>query len=230
MRRLLLFDVDGTLVDVDGAGRAAVRRALLEVYGETGPVDDFDFHGKTDPAIVRGLLRAGGRDDAWIDGRLDRLWARYLAALEEELAARDGRVRPCPGVPELLDRLAADGRFELALVTGNVREGAWRKLTAAGVREPFGYGAFGSDAESRDDLPPLALRRAERRTGRAFEPGEVWVVGDTPADVRCARRSGLRALAVATGRPGREELARHEPDHLLADLTETDRVLDLLAS
>lgn len=230
MRRLLLFDVDGTLVDVAGAGRAAVGRALTEVYGEAGPVDDFSFHGKTDPAIVRGLLRAAGRDDAAIDGRMERLWSRYLVALDEELAARDGRVRACPGVPELLERLTGDGRFELALVTGNVREGAWRKLEAAGVGAPFRYGAFGSDSERRDDLPPLALRRAERRTGRAFRPGEVWVVGDTPADVRCARASGLRALAVATGRPGREELAAHRPDGLLEDLSAVDRVVELLAS
>lgn len=230
MRRLLLFDVDGTLVDVDGAGRAAVRTALTEVYGETGPVDDFSFHGKTDPAIVRGLLRAAGRDDASIDEGMERLWSRYLAALEEELAARDGRIRPCPGVPALLDRLVGDDRFELALVTGNVREGAWRKLEAAGVREPFRYGAFGSDAERRDDLPPLALRRAERRTGRSFRPSEVWVVGDTPADVRCARATGVRSLAVATGRPGREELAAHGPDRLLEDLSAVDRVVELLAS
>lgn len=230
MRRLVLFDIDGTLVDVDGAGRAAVGRALLEVYGETGPVNDFDFHGKTDPAIVRGLLRAGGRDDAWIDERMDRLWSHYVEALEEELAARDGRVRPCPGVPELLERLAGDERFELALVTGNVREGAWRKLSAAGVDGPFRYGAFGSDAELRDELPPLALRRAESHTGHAFERGEVWVVGDTPADVRCARQSGLRVLAVATGRPGRGELARHDPDGLMSDLTAADRVVELLSS
>lgn len=230
MRRLVLFDVDGTLVDVDGAGRAAVRRALRDVYGETGPVDDFAFHGKTDPAIVRGLLRAGGRDDAWIDRRMDRLWRSYLDALDEELAARRDRVRACPGVPALLERLAADRRFELALVTGNLREGAWRKLSAAGVREPFRYGAFGSDSERRGELPPLALRRAERRTGRSFGPDQVWVVGDTPADVRCARESDLRVLAVATGRPGREELARHDPDHLLADLSATGRVADLLAS
>lgn len=230
MKRLLLFDVDGTLVDVDGAGRAAVRRALRDVYGETGPVEDFAFHGKTDPAIVRGLLRAEGRDDAWIDGRMDRLWSHYLTALDEELTSRRGRVRACPGVPTLLDALTADERFELALVTGNVREGAWRKLAAASVREPFRYGAFGSDSERRDDLPPLALRRAEQRTGRSFRPGEVWVVGDTPADVQCARQSGIRVLAVATGRPDREELARLDPDHLLADLADTAGVIERLAS
>lgn len=230
MKRLLLFDVDGTLVDVDGAGRAAVGRAMREVYGTAGPVDEFEFHGKTDPAIVRGLLRAEGLEGDRVDGGMPRLWEAYVSALEEELAKRDGRVRPCPGVSPLLERLGADDRFVPALVTGNVRKGAWRKLEAAGVRAPFRFGAFGSDSELREELPPLAIRRARRRTGRSFTPDEVWVVGDTREDIRCARHSGLRVLAVATGRPDRRELAEGEPDHLLADLSATDRVIGLLAS
>lgn len=230
MTRLLLFDVDGTLVDVDGAGRVAFRRAMEEVYGETGPIDTFHFRGKTDPAIVRGLLRAAGRGDPWIDERMERLWSRYLDALETALADRRSRLKVHAGVRRLLDRLEADGRFELALVTGNVRGGAWRKLEACRVREPFRYGAFGSDSEERDDLPPLAVRRAARRVGREFAPEEVWIIGDTPADVRCARHSGLRSLAVATGGYGTDELAEHGAEHVVPGLADADRVVEILAS
>lgn len=230
MRRLLLFDVDGTLLDVAGAGRAAFAEAMEEVYGETGPIDGFAFHGKTDPGIVRGLLREAGWEDRAIDGRLGRLWERYVPALERELAARADAIVVLPGVSELLDRLGADDRFELALVTGNVREGAFRKLRAAGIEGPFRYGAFGSDSEARDDLPPVAVRRARRRSGVAYEAREVWVVGDTPADVRCAASSGLRSLAVATGGYGARELREHGADRVLDSLEEVAEVVRLLAS
>lgn len=230
MKRLLLFDVDGTLVDVAGAGRAAVRTALLAVYGETGPIDEFEFSGKTDPGIVRGLLRASGWEDGAIDRRLDRLWDAYLPALERELAARDGHVRAHPGVLELLERLAEDARFELALVTGNVRPGAFRKLEAAGVDGRFRYGAFGSDSELRDELPPVAMRRARERSGTAYEPPDVWIIGDTPADVRCAAASGLRALAVTTGGFGAADLREHGAERVLASLADVDEVVSVLAS
>ena len=230
MRRLLLFDVDGTLVDVAGAGRSACRRALLEVYGETGPIDDFPFRGKTDPAIVRGLLRAAGWEDARIDARMGRLWERYLAALDDALAERSGRVCVHEGVRGLLARLTDDERFELALVTGNVREGAWRKLAACRVREAFRFGAFGSDSERRDDLPPLAVGRARERLGRDFAARDVWVIGDTPADVACARHSGFRSLGVATGGFGTGELADRGADRVLPSLADGDRVVEILAS
>lgn len=230
MNRLVLFDVDGTLVDVAGAGRVAFRRTMSEVYGEAGPIDDFPFRGKTDPAIVRGLLRAAGREDPWIDEGMERMWSRYPAILESALAARAERLVVHPGVRRLLARLRADDRFEVALVTGNVREGAWRKLEACGLREPFRFGAFGSDSERRNELPPVALRRAADRLGRAFAAGEAWIVGDTPADVRCARHSGLRSLAVATGGCGPEELARHGADHVVASLDDDERAVEVLAS
>lgn len=230
MRRLLLFDVDGTLVDAAGAGRTAFRRSLLEVYGETGPIDDFPFRGKTDPAIVRGLLRAAGRDDRWIDERMGRLWERYPEALDEALADRADRVAAHDGVRGLLGRLAEDERFELALVTGNVREGAWRKLQACRVRAPFRFGAFGSDSEERDDLPPLAVERARSRLGRDFAARDVWVIGDTPADVRCARRSGFRSLAVETGGYAAGELAARGASRVLPSLADGDRVVEILAS
>ncbi len=232
MSRLLLFDIDGTLVDTAGAGREALRRALREVFGETGPIDSFDFHGKTDPGIVRGLMREAGRPAEEVDGSLGALWDIYLRALGEELERRRrlGRVRACPGVPELLERTTRDDRFALALVTGNLAPGAWKKLDAAELAHHFGFGAFGSDSARREELPPLALRRAARQLGREYVPAEAVVIGDTPEDVRCARASGTRAVTVATGRHSPDELAEHDPDRVFEDLSDTGGVLEALAA
>lgn len=224
--RLLLFDLDGTLMDAGGAGRAALHEALLAVYGRTGPIDGFAFHGKTDPAIVRELLRADGGSDAWIDEGLERLWTRYLEGLDRELRSR--RPAACPGVPGLLARLGTDPRFVTGLLTGNVEGGAWRKLRACRLDAGFSFGAFGSDSEDRNDLAPLAMVRAERATGRRFEAHDVIVIGDTPADIRCARAAGARALAVATGGYSLDQLATHDPDILFPDLGDPDRVFTAL--
>lgn len=230
MKRLLLFDVDGTLVDVVGAGRVALRGAMDRVYGRAGRLDEVDFRGRTDPSIVRSALRAAGLEDPEIDAGLPELWDVYPRRLEAALADREGDLRPHPGVPELLRRLEADPRFELALVTGNVRDGAWRKLEACGVRAPFRFGAFGSDSERREDLPPLAVRRAEERLGRIYRREAVWVIGDTPEDVRCGRRTGHRTLAVATGGYGVEELRGHGADRVVPSLAGHDDLVRSLAA
>ncbi len=232
MSRLLLFDIDGTLVNAAGAGREALGRALRAVFGETGPIDDFDFHGKTDPAIVHGLMREAGRREEEIEGRLEGLWESYLQVLPEELERRrrSGRVSAYPGVLDLLESTTEDPRFTLALVTGNLAGGAWHKLDAADLAHHFGLGAFGSDSARREDLPPLALRRAARQLDQDFAPGDAVVIGDTPEDVRCARASGIRAVTVATGRHCPEELADHDPDHVFADLSDTEAVIDVLSS
>jgi phosphoglycolate phosphatase-like HAD superfamily hydrolase len=226
MSAALLFDVDGTLADTLGAGKAALAAAMSAVYGETGPVDGFDFHGRTDPEIVRSLLRAAGRPDADIDDGLGELWPRYLERLNAELDALNGRVVALAGVLTLLDRLADDVRFACGLVTGNLEEGARLKLAAIGCAGRFDFGGYGSDAEERDALPGVALARAERRYGRTFDPHRSVVIGDTPADIRCARATGTRVLAVATGRHSERELADHHPDAVFPDLSDTERVVE----
>ncbi|MDT8435406.1 MAG: HAD family hydrolase [Gemmatimonadota bacterium] len=228
--RALLFDVDGTLVDSGGAGKAALAEAMRRVYGDAGDIDAFDFHGRTDPAIVRGLLRERGRTDPWIEARFPTLWREYYAALDRELAAREAKVTPLAGVAALFERLAAEeGRFLSGLVTGNMERGAWSKLRAASLDGHFGFGAFGSDSERRGDLPALALRRAGKRFGLRLRPAEAVVIGDTPEDIRCARAGGTRVLAVATGRHGPAELRAHRPDAVVEDLSDTDAVLRILS-
>lgn len=227
--RLLLFDIDGTLLNTLGAGKAALEVAMRSVYGETGPIDSFDFHGRTDPAIVRGLLRAAGWPDDEIEAGFEATWKMYLRALDHSLAERDGRVRPYAGVTELLGAIGGDPRFATGLVTGNMEGGAIRKLEAAGLGGRFGFGAYGSDSEWRADLPPLARERAEAVYGRSFDMTTAVVVGDTPEDIRCARANGARVLAVATGRHSVEQLSAHQPDAVFEDLSDTSRVVRVLA-
>lgn len=226
--RLLLLDIDGTLIESRGAGRVALRSAMLEVYGLTGPIDDHDFRGKTDPWIVRDLLRSCGWSDEEIDARLYEVWEPYLRHLDDALEATATRPTPCRGAPELLDRLSKDGRYELALLTGNVEEGAMRKLRAAGITHRFEAGAFGSDSEHRADLPPIAVARAARHTGLSFRVEDAIVVGDTPEDVLCARANHARVLAVATGGFDADDLRSHEPDGVLENLSDSDSVLEAL--
>lgn len=223
--RLLLFDVDGTLLRADGVGREALRGAMRRVFGETGPIDEFDFHGRTDPAIVRGLLRAAGRDEPSIERGLPRLWPLYCDALERELAARREALRVCPGVGELLERLDGSQGLLAGLLTGNVERGAWSKLRACGLDGHFGFGAFGSDSERREELPAVALERARRLSGRRWTVGEAVVIGDTPEDIRCARAAGARCLAVATGRYSPGELAAHGPAAVFPDLADAEAVV-----
>jgi phosphoglycolate phosphatase-like HAD superfamily hydrolase len=226
---MILFDIDGTLVDTFGAGKAALAQAMRSVFGETGPIDSFDFHGRTDPSIVRDLLRAAGWAKDRIAEHWSDVWPVYFEQLELELSARDGRVRTYPGVTDLVDRLSGNDLFAVGLVTGNMERGAWRKLEACGIANRFSYGGFGSDSERREDLPPIARDRAQELYHRALDLHDAVVVGDTPEDIRCGRANGTRVLAVATGRHTLRELHGHGPDMVLESLSDTYRVLRMLS-
>jgi phosphoglycolate phosphatase len=222
MRRLVLFDIDGTLLTANGAGKSAVREALLEVFGTTGPIGGYTFAGRTDPQIVRELLGMAGVPPERISAGLPELWDRYLEKLRRDIGS--ARVEPLPGVPPLLDRVeAAGGEIVMGLLTGNLRDGARLKIDAAGLGfDRFRIGAYGSDHGDRPELPAIAIQRAYDATGISFRGKEVVVIGDTPLDIDCGRHLGVRTVAVATGRHGLDELAEHHPDHLLESFADLE--------
>lgn len=229
MKRLVLFDIDGTLLTSDGAPRRAFHRALLEVYGTAGPIATHTFDGKTDPQIARELLTQAGLPGAAVDRGLDALFASYLRELSAEFAQPTSRTTVLPGVRALLDELAArpDDAI-LGLLTGNIERGAALKLSSANIRTPFRIGAFGSDCERRDGLPALAVERARAATGVSFSRTDIVIIGDTPSDVTCGRAVGARAIAVATGRFGAAELHEAGAAAVFADLSGTGDVLDAI--
>jgi phosphoglycolate phosphatase len=225
MHRLILFDIDGTILSSGGAAPRAFRDALLEIFGTTGPIERHSFAGKTDPQIARELLSAVGIDDAALDAGLPALWRSYVEKLEREL--EDAQITVLPGVLPLLARLETmRERALLGLLTGNLREGARLKLNAAQVHfERFQVGAFGSDHADRPELPAIAVERAEERVGHRFEGKSIVIIGDTPADIACGERLGVRTIAVATGSYSEAQLAACAPDHVFSSLEDLDAVL-----
>jgi len=221
---LILFDIDGTLINSNRSGRVAMGRALRDVFGTSGALETYEFAGKTDRRIIGDLMAAEGWGATEIERRLPLFYERMTIAGRELFTPE--RIRPCPGVPALLDALARHPDVELALLTGNIRHTVPLKLAAAGIDPAyFAAGAFGSDSAERNDLFALALDRAEAALGWRPVAGDVIVVGDTPADIGCARAGGGRAVAVATGPFSAEALRACRPDHLFADLSATDNVL-----
>ena len=227
--RLLLFDIDGTLLHARGAGRRAVKAALERVYGTVGAIDRYDLGGKTDQRIVFDVLEAAGLTPEAVRERLDDFFEDYARGLVEEIG--DGRnVVTLPGVLALIERLHGTQDALLGLLTGNIEEGARIKLTPPGLWSYFSVGAYGSDDVDRRRLPSLAARRAHALVGYEFRPDEVLVIGDTPLDIDCARVFGAVAVAVATGQHSRADLLTHGPDLLFDDLSDVEGVVDALLS
>ncbi len=223
--KLVLFDIDGTILLSGGAGKRAFNRALIDVFGTTGP-DDHQFGGKTDPQIARELMRIEGHGDDHIDDRMDELLGRYVGYLHTELEASRDRVRVMPGIRELIDALEQRDDVIVGLLTGNHIDGARAKLAAAGIDiDRFRIGAYGSDHETRGHLPALAQRRTKEQLDIDVAGHDVIVIGDTPADIDCGREIGARAIAVATGGYSVEALAEHNPAAVFADLSDTDAAM-----
>lgn len=230
--RLILFDIDGTILLTDGAGRRAIHRALLEEIGTTGPIESYRFDGKTDPQIVRELLTHAGHPDADRADRVQAVCDRYLGLLEAELTSPTQQTRVMAGVMELLAALAAfeaERHVLVGLLTGNLERGAALKLRSAGIAPTrFALGAYGSDAAHRPELPDIARRRAEALLGASLPGRDVVIVGDTPDDVACARPIDAQTVAVATGYFDTTALQAAGATHVFSDLSDTRAVLDAL--
>lgn len=223
MRRLLLFDIDGTLVK-GGPAKGAFEYSMESVFGTAGPIVGHNFAGKTDAQIARELLHGAGFEDSEIEAGLERLWDTYLAELEDRLVGMPMDL--LPGVRTLLEHLQGLPDVGLGLLTGNVKNGARLKLGSVRLTEFFaegGFGAvggFGSDSEIREDLTAYAIGRAAEEFGTVFDPQAVVVIGDTPRDVACGRFGGTRTVGVATGRYSMEELKAAGADRVLKDFRE----------
>lgn len=228
-RRLVLFDIDGTILLTAGAGRRAIVAALGQEIGSDTAFDRVRFDGKTDPQIVAEMLEVAGRQGPHPEQQVRAIFQRYVDLLALELQQPSNRTTVMPGIHPLLDRLEAEDGVVLGLLTGNLAEGARLKLRSGGL-DPgrFRVGAYGSDAAHRPDLPPIAARRAEPFFGKVPAGNEVVIIGDTPADIACGTCIGARALAVATGGYSVPDLAACGPHAVFEDLSDTDRVVDAI--
>ncbi len=216
--RLILFDIDGTLLITGGAGRVATRGAMEEVFGTSSRLESHSFGGKTDWQTLVELLEEYGYDEA----RIGDSMAQFAEAMARHTSAVIGNfpARACPGALALVQQLRQRDNILLGLVTGNVAATVPVKLRAAGFDPAwFPVGAFGSDARHRNDLPPIALARAIVHYQRQIDPQQVIVIGDTAMDVTCARALGAVAVAVRTGFGAPGELEEAAPDFILDDLT-----------
>ena len=224
--KLILFDLDCTLLWSDGAGRDAIHQALTAEMGTEAPLENFSFAGKTDTAIARELLRAANHPRAEDDDHVMSVCDRYVDLLEKELLSPNRHVRVFAGVHELLAVLRERADAVLGLLTGNMERGAILKLRAAGIDpDQFLVGAYGSEAFARDELPPIAVSRARDALGYTPRGEDVVIVGDTPADMTCGNGIGARAIGVATGPFGVAELEAAGGYAVFPDLSETDEVI-----
>jgi phosphoglycolate phosphatase len=224
--RLVLFDIDGTLLTDRGAARESFGEALAEVYGYSGDLSRYDFSGRTDPQIARTVLGDSGYSDADIDAGLLRLWQIYLAGLASR--AKPERVRTLPGMRELVDALHRRDDVVLALLTGNIEPGARLKLGGAALNGYFAFGAFGSDSADRNELPPIAVERASKHHAHPFRGREVVIIGDSIYDVRCGVPYGATTIAIASGKTSAETLRAENPRHFFESAEDLGALLNAI--
>ena len=223
-RRLLLFDIDGTLISSGGAGEAALKDAMLSRFAVEEDLDGIILAGATDGRIARELLEKHSISVS--PENVSALLDTYLGHLTERIGRHDGRL--LPGIVSLLKVLSERTDVVLALLTGNVSRGAKIKLTHYGVWDFFEFGAFADDHHDRNELGKFARARALERHGEDFPPSRIYVIGDTPKDIECGRAIGACTVAIATGHYSSAELRDHAPDFLFEDLSDTERVVELL--
>jgi len=216
MKKLVLFDIDGTLIDSGQAGQRAWNRVFRSEFSIPDAFQHILMDGKTDIQILKEGLRAHGRQPTEV--LIGRITSRYLEILQSEI--ENPRAHVLPGVRELLDQLAGDENYVVGLLTGNLEAGARIKLSPFGLDRHFTLGAFGSDHENRTKLLPIVVEKFVQKTGSRIGFDDCIIVGDTPRDVACAKPYGAQTIAVATGIYSMVDLFKTGADHVLKNLYE----------
>lgn len=224
-KKIIFFDIDGTLLVSGGAGQQAMKGALVEEFRVSMPFDGVLTAGRTDFGIVTEIFDRYGINHS--DQERQRFRRAYLDRLPECLQQLSGEV--LPGVHALLDQLSRRSDVKLALLTGNYSRGAWIKLQHFQLDHYFDFGGFGDIHADRNSVAESAHATAESELSRSIPGEQCCVVGDTPADIACARAIGASVVAVATGAYETPELATHAPDHLFADFNDTNAVVSAIA-
>ncbi|HEX2059968.1 MAG TPA: HAD family hydrolase [Thermoanaerobaculia bacterium] len=226
--RLVLFDIDGTLLTDRGASRDAFAEGLRAVYGYDRDLARYDFSGRTDPQITHMVLRDAGFSPEEIEAGMPRLWEVYLAALARN--ATPERVRVMPGIPALVAALHEHQDVVLALLTGNIEPGARLKLGGVSLNDYFPFGAFGSDSADRTQLPPIAVRRASEQFDLHFAGSDVVIIGDSIYDVRCGVPYEATTIAVASGKTPAETLRAENPTFFFENAEDLGAMLRAILS
>ena len=223
--KLVLFDIDGTILLTNGAGTRAANRAFEKLFGHEGAMDGVDAAGKTDPLILKEMFANRLSRDYTAD-EAEKIFAEYVIFLEEEVGK--SRIDIMPGIPYLLEQLSSRKDMLLGIATGNIEPGARIKLRSAGLDAHFRTGGYGSDSWNREELIRIAIERAKSFLTDGAEFERIYVIGDTPHDIVHGRATGAVTVAVATGRYSAEDLSEHKPDYIFEHLADSDRVLGIL--
>ena len=226
--RLVLFDIDGTLLNTGGAGRRAMKETLREVYGTCGSADRFPFGGKTDSQIVSELMLEEGLLEEVIQDNLNLFFTNYAQRLRQQIDRP--QLKLYPGVKQLLSTLTETKGVFLGLLTGNIREGAWIKLKAVQLDRYFRVGAYGDDSPDRNELASIAVKRASKQFKKEFQGRNVVIIGDTPHDITCAASIRARTIAVATGWTPLAQLQKHKPDFLFSNFSDYQEVVHAIVT
>lgn len=216
--KLLLFDIDLTLINTAGAGRRAMIYAFEELFGAQDGMSHADFAGRTDTGILKDALNRQALD--WSSEIEEKFKQAYFEHLKRELRQPNPKKRVLPGILEILDILITRPKLKFGLLTGNWREGARIKLEHFNIYHYFLFGAFSDDSGIRSELPRIAARRFEQTTGQSVSPHDVYIIGDTPHDVACSRPFGAKSVAVATGLYSFDQLQAAQPDFLFQNLSD----------
>jgi phosphoglycolate phosphatase-like HAD superfamily hydrolase len=228
INKAVLFDIDGTILKCNGAGKRSFMKACSDVFGTFGAMDKVDFQGKTDPIIIKESLIQTGFSNDKIISNTDYLKNRYFHYLAEAMPAAKAALMP--GIRELLNALSCINGIYTGLLTGNFRKSAQIKLSRFGLNDYFPFGVFGDDAAIRNNMPALAKQIIMEKYSLQIDFKNMIIIGDTIFDIECAKHAGAVSFAVCTGWTEKESLIAAGPDIFFDDLSDTQSVINSILS